>query len=59
MSFSFGSSTAAVAPSVRLCRRSDPTSDCASDFRMQNIVFAAATSIVPTAIGRTTLYQSE
>ena len=35
-----------------------PRSDSTSEDRMENSVFTAATNIIPTAMGRTTLYQS-
>ena len=35
-----------------------PRIELKSDSRMENIVFAAPTSMAPTAIGRTTLYQT-
>ena len=40
-------------------RANAPRSDCASELRIENTcVHRGATSIMPTAIGRTMLYQS-
>src|SRR6202789_4564030 len=47
-------SWAAAAEAVKI-----PRSDLHSDSRMENMVLAAPTSMVPTAMGRTTLNQTE
>ena len=47
-------SCAAAAETVKI-----PRNELTSDSRIENIVLAAPTSMVPTAMGRTTLYQIE
>ena len=47
-------SWAAAADAVKI-----PRSELHSDSRMENMVLAAPTSMVPTAMGRTTLNQTE
>src|SRR6202051_3445677 len=47
-------SWAAAADAVKI-----PRSDVHNDSRIENMVLAAPTSIVPTAMGRTTLNQTE